>query len=250
MTGPFIVKGMGISIADFSVSVNEDGSLSGSLSLNLRYDACIAWLKIALEHRNQALEGKKHRISAWATDDDEEKGRTLEAEFQASLQAIVAAASAVDAFYAQIASQFPIASETKAAWQKNKTARASQVYETIKYAFGLAGGPHEEFRKFIQALYKIRDAALHPTGKHQPPHFHNEIGCATDWRFWTFRSQVADSIVCNTTSMLWYLSEIKGHGLVQASNFQSEFRKRLSSILQNGVPTPEINSINFWLPIP
>jgi hypothetical protein len=248
MSGIFILRGMQIRITDFSIAFGEDGDVTSNLSLNLNYDACAAWARIALSHREKAIHAKAGREIAWAGADENAKGNTLEAEFQASMQAVVAAASSMDALYAVISDRFPVDPALREAWRKNRTARGTQVRETLRTTFNTGPKSTEFLGQFLDALYKIRDAALHPSAKHQPPIFHPELGVSTEWRFWTFRSDVADSLTCIMAKVLWDISHFSGKRPIAGSQFLSDFRRMILEVFPDGVPQPSQEQATFWLP--
>jgi hypothetical protein len=76
--------------------------LSGNVSLHAHYDVCPTWLKLSREHLYEARKCRDERVIAWKTDDNDRKTFSLEREFEASMQAIVSAAIAIDAFYSVI----------------------------------------------------------------------------------------------------------------------------------------------------
>ena len=74
----------------------------GSLSLHVGYDVVPAWVGIAAKHLDDALAAEAARNAAWASGDEDLKYASLEKEFTASMQCIMATAIALDAFYAVI----------------------------------------------------------------------------------------------------------------------------------------------------
>lgn len=248
MSGIYVLRGMQIRITDFSMAVGEDGKVKSNLSLNLNYDACAAWARIALGHRERAIQAKADREIAWSGNNEDAKGCTLEAEFQASMQAIVAAASSMDALYAVISDRFPVDPALREACRKNRTARATQVRETLRTTLNTDPKSTAFLGQFLDALYKIRDAALHPSAKHQPPIFHPELGVSTEWRFWTFRSDVADSLTCIMGKVLWDIAHFSGEKPIAESQFLSDFKRMISEIFPDGVPHPSQEQATFWLP--
>lgn len=100
MTGVFIARGMTVVVpaGGFTLSIGDEGKLSGSLTLHVHHDVCPTWLELASRHLSDAEERKRARVSAWNSDDQDARAATLEAEFEFSMQAIMAAAIAVDFF--------------------------------------------------------------------------------------------------------------------------------------------------------
>ena len=249
MPGVFFTKGMSLTLRDFRISITLDSSgESGNFSIDLRYDACAAWLRAALQQNEVAKASRVARISAWSADDEEAKEKTLEVEFLASMQAIVAAATAIDALYAIIKEMSPLPVETSKAWAKNRTARERQVTETFRFAFGFGPESAEKAFDFFKTVYKFRSAALHPTGKPSPPVFHPELNVSTEWRFVAFRSINADSIFCIAASTIWDLAHFEGKKLISTSNYIATLKVFLSEMFPNGRPQPAQIETSFWLP--
>lgn len=106
MAGVFITRGMTVSIpaGGLKISLGADAP-SPSVTLHVHFDVCPTWCELAMAHLQTAKSGEADRKVAWqAAEETEnvvnEKARTLEREFESSMQAIMAAAIALDAFYA------------------------------------------------------------------------------------------------------------------------------------------------------
>lgn len=77
-----------------SVSVDDKQRLTVSpVTVYLHYDTCPLWLNLAFRHLAEAQRHATARTTAWQTSNDESKGMMLEAEFEASMEAIMAAAN-------------------------------------------------------------------------------------------------------------------------------------------------------------
>src|SRR2546426_8136310 len=102
MAGVFISRGMTVAIppGGLVISLDEAGNPVGNLNLHVHFDVCPTWLEIALRHLEEAKANRLLRIEAWKGTDEDAKAAALEREFEASMQAIMAAAIAIDAFYA------------------------------------------------------------------------------------------------------------------------------------------------------
>lgn len=101
MPGIFISRGMQITIPSFSIRIRDDGELeSDPLTLHVRFDVCPTWIQVANRHLADAKLAKAQRDQVWHGLDENAKVRALEAEFEASMQAIMAAAISWDALYA------------------------------------------------------------------------------------------------------------------------------------------------------
>ena len=248
MTGVFVTKGMSFGVDSLSFSIDEKGNSNGNLTLSLRYDACSAWIRAALLQRVEARNAKAIRIAAWAADDENAKSLAIEGEFLASLQAIVAAASAIDALYATIKELEEMPESITKAWAKNRTSRQIQVGETLRLIFGLSDENRHNISNLLAGIYKIRAAALHPSGKLAPPRYHPELNVHTEWRLVTFRSDIADAIVCNSIGLIWDLSHLNSKKKILKSNYINTLRSVLEEMLPDGRPNPTLPTADFWVP--
>src|SRR5258708_22063115 len=91
------------------------------------------------------------------------KGETLERVFRPSMKAMTAAAIAIDGFYAAVQKKIRIDPALINKWKANKTARYSQVAETVRIAYQLKPKGSKAFRDNIREIYKFRDQAVHPS---------------------------------------------------------------------------------------
>lgn len=196
MSGGFITRGMTVAIpvGGLTLSIGDDGKLSSSLTLQVHYDVCPAWLELASRHLSDAEQRKRARISAWNSDDQEARAATLEAEFESLMQAIMAAAIVVDSFYAALRDRTILSEETIQAWRKNKTARYKQIVEVLRGAFSIVPRDCVKLRKTLHEIFKVRDMAVHPTGNVSAPVFHPELQIGVEWRFALFRADNAEAL--------------------------------------------------------
>lgn len=239
MPGIYIIKGMKISISSFDIKLDEEGNNSSSIMLELSYDAFIAWALIALEHRQRAIDAMAVRKEIWAdtSADEQAKSSAIFNEFTSSMQAIVATAVCLDSFYDQIRPFSAISDATKAAWSGKKTARFTQVGEAIRTAYKVSNAQYPAYRDYLKVLYKLRDAAVHPSSSPHAPQLYPDLNIATDWRFGTFRGDMADIIVCNGIGSIWDLSQAEHIKAKPLAAFNNSLRSALSQLLPDGRPT-------------
>ena len=195
MPGVFIGRGMTTAVQSFSIQAGEDGSLTPSLNLLFRYDVWPTWISVALGHLTRALDAEARRLHAWRGTDDEAKFMALEAEFEASMQATVASAIALDAFYAVLRTHVKLPALTIAAWRRNRTARHAQVATIIAAAFRLTNDGARTIKASVKEIYRLRDKAVHPAGIVEPAVYHPELDVGVEWRFVLFRAAHARAIV-------------------------------------------------------
>ncbi|MGZ2472611.1 hypothetical protein [Sinorhizobium medicae] len=251
MTGIFVLEGMTLRIPRISISIDDNGNLSSEpITLEVAYDACIAWGRIALTHRAEAIQRMEDRKAVWSdeTREGDERARVLVEEFRASIQAVVASAICIDALYDHLVPHSGIPETTRAAWARKKTPRYVQVAETIRSTFRVKPDEAKKLKENLTHLFKLRDVAVHPSNMPRQPHKHPQLDIATDWVFTTFRGDVADVFVCIALGIVWDITRASKYKNTQLSKFIEEFRKRVEELLPDGKPVPLMNEVTAFLP--
>jgi hypothetical protein len=204
MGGVFISRGMTVAIPNGGavISFSKDGKPTASLSFHVHFDVCPTWLELALSHLEDAKEKQLERIAAWKSTDEDSKAATLEREFEASMQAIMSAAIAIDAFYAVVQAKVKIPQKIVSKWQEKGTARYSQISEVLRMAFTLKPDGFKALRQNLKEIYRLRNLAIHPYGKIAAPILHPELGVGVEWRFECFRYENALLVVRESIRML------------------------------------------------
>lgn len=237
MTGIYITKGMTVSLPNFSIRINEDGSIEADpITLHVRFDVCPTWIQIAKRHLAASLVARTARQVAWETTDENAKAQALEVEFEASMQAIMAAAIAWDAVYAVLQQLVKIPDILVEKWRTGRTARYIQVAEVVRCAFSLKPKGVAALRTNIKEIYRYRDLAVHPSGKIEAPLIHPELNLGMEWRFVYFRAANAELAVHAATTMLWELAHNGKSKDAKISEYQKNLATRLQEIFPNGVP--------------
>jgi hypothetical protein len=98
------------------------------------------------------------------------------------MQAVMAAAIAIDAFYALIQTHVQLPSSLITQWRTIRTARYTQVTEVLRRAFHLKQKGTAALRQNLKEIYRLRDLAVHPSGKIEAPILHPEIDVSVEWR--------------------------------------------------------------------
>lgn len=206
--GIFIIRGMQIGIppGGFTLKISEEGKLEAAVSLQVGLDMSPYWLRIAFEHLIAAELHNKDVYSALAISHDEQLGQALEKEFSAGMQAAMASAIAIDAFYALVKERIDIPQQMLDAWKKNRTARQNQIFEVLKRAFVMRPASHKLVREIVNNAAILRDAAVHPPSKLDGPIWHPELQKHTEWRFVTYRFQSVMPMVRAALSMVAQLA--------------------------------------------
>jgi hypothetical protein len=239
MAGVFVTKGMTFAVPAGGLTISLDVPTGGTMSIEVHFDVGPTWLEIALHHLEDAKLKQALRVEAWKGQDDEAKAAALEREFEASMQAIMAAAIAIDAFYAVVQTKIKLPPDLVRTWRMKKTARYAQVSEVFRRAFSVRANEARVLRQNLQAIYKLRDQAVHPTGKTKTPVLHPELEVGVEWRFVAFCFANADRAVRETVNSLCQLIT---NGKPQNSAMQAYadgFRPKLQALSLNTLtPTP------------
>ena len=237
MPGVFISRGMQITIPSFSIRIRDDGELeSDPLTLHVRFDVCPTWIQVATRHLHDAKLAKARRDEVWPGTDENAKVTALEAEFEASMQAIMAAAISWDALYAILREYVTIPPAMAQKWRQGGTARYTQVAETVRRAFALKPKGAALLRSNLKALYTFRDMAVHPSGKIAAPLLHPELDVGMEWRFVYFRARNAEMAVLGAAGMLWDLATNGRSKDPKITEYQKTLVERLQEAFPAGVP--------------
>lgn len=239
MAGIFITRGMtiGIPAGGLSLSIGDDGNINSSLTLHVRFDVCPTWIELALRHLAAANEARANRQAAWAGTDEEAKAAALEREFEASMQAVMAAAIALDAFYAMIQPNVAVPPTLVERWRTGRTARFSQVTEIVRRAFRLKPKCTANLRANLKEIFRIRDLAVHPSGKIEAPIYHPELDVGVEWRFAYFSASNAEIIVNGATWIIWDLCHGGKPADANVLEYMDNLKHRLIAIFPNGHPS-------------
>src|SRR5688572_29989813 len=105
MAGVFITRGMTLTIPAGGLRISFGAEAAEpTVTLHVHFDVCPTWCELAMRHLEAAKAAAEARKIAWQTADtpaaNDARAITLEKEFEASMQAVMAAAIAVDALYA------------------------------------------------------------------------------------------------------------------------------------------------------
>jgi hypothetical protein len=237
MPGVFITKGATVAIPRISFRIRDDGTIeSDPVILHVRFDVCPTWMRLAQQHLTAARAAATRRDEAWRRDDEQAKTRSIEEEFEFSMQAIVAAAVAWDALYAILATHIELPASLIERWRKGRTARYSQVTEVVRRGFKLRPGEVAFLRATLREIYRFRDLAVHPSGKVQAAEHDPELDVGTEWRFVYFRASNAQTAVDATSLIFWDLANSASARDPDIGKYQESLRFRLHEVFPEGPP--------------
>lgn len=242
MAGIFISRGITVTApaGGLTISIGDDGNVTGNLTLHVRFDVCPTWTELSLRHLQEAKAKRVDREAAWAGTDEEQKAATLEREFEASMQAIMAAAIAVDAFYSLIQTHVVLPPSLLGQWRTKRTSRYRQVTEVLRRAFHLRPKGTAALRQNLKEIYRLRDLAVHPSGKIEAPILHPELNVGVEWRFAYFRAHNAELIVNAATWILWDLAHGGKPKDSTIREYMAGLRQRLTELFPRGHPTAAV----------
>lgn len=235
----YITRGMTVAVPDggLTISVGDDGRVTGNLTLHVRYDVCPTWTALSLQHASAALEARSIREAAWSGTDENAKAAALEREFQFSMQAIMAAAISLDAFYAIIKPHVAVPANVIEQWRKGRTPRYSQVAEVVRRGFALKPKGAKGLRSNLKEIFRYRDLAVHPSGKIEAPILHPELNLGMEWRFAYFRAANAKAIVDAASWILWDLSHGGKPADAKIQSYMASLKQRLIELFPSGHPS-------------
>lgn len=223
-----------------TIGIDDDGNFTSSLALHVRFDVCPTWTELSLRHLQEAKAKLADREAAWAGTSEDQKAVTLEREFEASMQAIMAAAIALDAFYSLIQTHVVLPPSLVEQWRTRRTSRYSQVTEVLRRAFHLKPKGTAALRQNLKEIYRLRDLAVHPSGKIEAPILHPELNVGVEWRFAYFRAQTAELVVNAATWILWDLAHEGKPKDTKIAEYMATLRQRLAELFPRGHPTAAV----------
>jgi hypothetical protein len=204
--GIFLVDGGQLTLGNISLSIDEDGNVTGSpVEISLRFDVCPEWLQIAYSHLAANKLASDKIIKGMQDEDDEAIGKALKEEFRSGMQAIVAACTALDSFYEIVKEHADIPEDVIVAWGKKRTAKYARISEAVKVGFGVSNQSANKIRNFLKESFSYRDRAIHPNQQFLSPAVHPELNRAVDFKFVLFRHHNAKAIMQLTLSFIYQL---------------------------------------------
>ena len=154
----------------------------------------------------------------------------MEWEFEASMQAIVAAATAADAFCAAVQARLSLPQLQIDEWRDKRTPRYTQIAEVLSRALSLTPKDASSLRRNLGEIFRFRDLSIDPAGKIDAPILHPVLGIAVEWRFAYFRYENALLIVQATLRLIWELVASGGPMEPEVQRYVDELRSRIEPL--------------------
>ena len=184
------------------VAMGQDAESANSATSHAHFDACPVWLELAVRHLSDAQVARDARIEAWRGADESSKTGALEWEFEASLQATMAAAIAVDALYAAVQTRIRLPQPLIDEWRDKQAPRYIRISDVFSMAFSLEPKNASSLQQALAEIFRFRDLAIDPSGKMDAQILHPELGVGVEWRFAYFRYENAVLIVKATVRLI------------------------------------------------
>lgn len=183
------------------ISLGPDGKITGEpLRLEISLNFVGHWMRVALAQLG-FCEDARNRHLAVEEKDGAVIGPHLEDECVAGMVAIMAAATAIDAFYAALKDRSP----RVASIPVSRTGRSSRhriVAEAIRREFRVGPNSQANVRLGLRELYKFRDWSVHPSAAFSAPVRHPDVPSLVEWRYAAFRFENSQKAVRVALSML------------------------------------------------
>jgi hypothetical protein len=207
-SGIFVNKGLRISVPDEGLKlwIDDAGKLTGDLQLHLHFDVTPTWLDLAWRFLQEAKHARDRAVARRAEGDEPGFAEALEAEMRSSMLAILAGATALDAFYATIQRHIVWPKRSAKAGTKKRPTRWSMMAEAFRRAFRVGNKSFAMLRAFLKEISTYRDRAVHPEGDAAAPAAHPTFMLLMERRFVQFRVENAQAIVGMAHSMIAQLA--------------------------------------------
>jgi hypothetical protein len=230
-----------IRAAGLVVATDPGAETASSPTSHVHFDVCPTWLELAIHHLSDAQVARGARIETWKDADEPSKAGALEWEFGASLQAIMASAIAVDAFYAAVQSRVHLPQSLIDEWRDKRTARYIQIAEVLCRAFSLEPKDVSSLRQNLAEIFRFRDLAVDPSGKGDAQILHPELGVGVEWRFAYFRYQNALLIVKATLRLIAELA-------IAGKPKDADLQKYIDALRSSVEPLKHANALRAQAP--
>lgn len=162
------------------------------------------WLRIAAEMVDRATTARTQVVEAHAADDSPRLATAMSDELAASMTSIAAQAFAVDAMYDSVRRRL----RHPPTRGRRHTARYRWITETLRHGFGIGPRSTSEVRTFLEALFKLRDWAVHASNDFRPPVLRADLDVGVEWRYGQYTVENARNALEKTVSIFVQLPNV------------------------------------------
>ena len=190
------------------------------------YDACSRWLEFAVRYASDAQVAKSARVAA-SREANETATPELEWEFEASMQAIVACATAVEALETMLRVCIEVPGSLLEEPQEAGGEEA-RMAEVLQRALRLSPAARDALGRNLGEILRFRDLAVGKIPKVERLVLHPELDRGVEWRLAYFRCENALMIV---RASLQLVRDLASFGKPRDSNLR-EYLCRLRSRIE------------------
>jgi hypothetical protein len=200
-SGGLLVTGGTLTISGLSFCLHTDGRIeSGPISVLMELDMCPHWLEITLDHLGDAIAAHEAVLAAIVR--GESVGAPLKRELHAGMQTIIAASTALDAYYADIKNHIKL-DQMRVRKTRKKITRYRQIAEVLRRGFKIRQDRFQAMRDNLKELQTCRDWVVHPPAGAKSPVFLDDVGCGVDWQYVAFGQRNARMIAWMVFNIIW-----------------------------------------------
>ncbi|WP_256796273.1 hypothetical protein [Terrabacter sp. Ter38] len=138
----------------------------------------IHWLEICQRHVKAATNAREKSLASRRSGDRKALSDSMHDEFQSSVQALSAAAFAMEAFRNALDDLGIVDADTKARWRSQRASAATKVIDTALAAGDVSRA--DLAPESVATIFKYRNSAVHPKVEFREPQLHPVLKMAVD----------------------------------------------------------------------
>lgn len=191
--GVFIVQGTNLRVSNISLSIDRTtGEVTAApIQLETSIDVSPEWLKVAIDHAVTAAEIEDEAEVAHHAGDDTALGTQLRQVMREGMQAIAAAAFAIEGFQDGVQARMPVPDTLLQTWRANGTAQHTRVAETLRRVTRVTNKQSQALATITADVFRFRRMAVHPSAQFASPAHHPRFGRTMEHKFAAFRAESA-----------------------------------------------------------
>ncbi len=172
-------------LTSLTLHVDEDGQPQFDLGpVEVRNDMWPTWLGIARQQRDLARAARDSNPGQ--AESNEAFNDALNAEYQAALMSLCAAAFAMEAFANSVHHHVP-------ASKVSGGSADARIHQTLCRAFKLSNDQSKQFRSTLQQIFRFRDRGVHPPAGFVQPAGHPHFRVGLDPSYVIYRVENAET---------------------------------------------------------
>ena len=207
------------------IELGEERKPANDIIPEACFDACSKWLELSVRHVLDAQVAKRAREAS-----EGEVSAESEWECEASMQAIVACATAVEALDAMLRTRVQLPRSLLDTWRETETPRHVQVAEVFQRALSLSARATNALRQNLGEIMRFRDLAVGATAKASGRVMDPELQVGVEWRYVYFGCENALTIVRASLRLIWELTGFGKTSDLELQKYIDAVRLRIEAI--------------------